>query len=85
MKIEITRDVYAANMHVIHEWVRAHDVVLEDVPVPSTIVIDGTWVTFERYLRNDDGRIYIPAGAEDPARATVTVPLVEPFPELADV
>lgn len=79
--ITVSHDGYLANRKTLDAWVRAHlgdDMHL--VPVPSVIRIDGDRVTFERHLLNEHGNVYVPDGQEEPARGTVTVPLVEPWP-----
>lgn len=69
---------YGEHEHALLDWVRAHGVDPNDIPVPSDVHIGPTKVTFERWLRDADGQIML--DGDWPMTETVTVPLVAPWP-----
>lgn len=69
----------------ILEFVAAHGVSVNDVPLPSAISIEDGRVTFEVVVRDGNGREVVDEADLSVKRTTVTVPQCAPWPLTASL
>ncbi|WP_027933726.1 hypothetical protein [Amycolatopsis thermoflava] len=78
MKIVVERGANDADLNLARDWVIAHGVDPNLVPIPAEIVVDDGRITFEQLVRDEDGRFVIEG--DDVKRTTVTVEQRWPWP-----
>lgn len=82
----MTRDVHTdEDLRVeVGRWLRANGIDPGDLPLDSVMSIADGKITFQRYLRNEHGRIRVNTLEHCVMTETVTVPLrMEPTPAIA--
>lgn len=77
------RDEVVPEFDPIMAWLRANNVVPENVPLDAEVEFnDDDTMTIDVFLLNENGRKYLVPGTEKAAMGTVTVPLLVPPPPL---
>jgi hypothetical protein len=67
------------------EFVTVHGVSVNDVPLPSAVIIEDGQVTFEVVVRDEQGRVVVDEATNGLKRTTVTVPQCAPWPLTASL